>query len=270
MNAIPAETAAKLESDHTASRKGAPTIRMDLIPRDERRRHWTTGQKQTIAAQSLDRARLQPTRPPARHQRRSALFVAISLESRPARCRDRRLQPHGPDRRPRAAHARDRDPGQVDVVRRFGNKVWFGDPTRPDLLRAPCAEQAKRPIVAPDDRDAVLRTVEVARPNVPNLKVFARARNRRHAHLLMDRTVDGLVRDTFHSSPGLAEDSLIALGIPAEDAAHSVALFRDHDERNSIEAQAIYRDEKQLIQSTQQVAEELTSLFEADRRGDTR
>ena len=114
------------------------------------------------------------------------------------------------------------------------------------------------------------RTVEVARPNVPNLQVFARARNRRHAHLLMDRTVDGLVRDTFHSSPGLAEDSLVALGIPAEDAAHSVALFRDHDERNSIEAQAIYRDEKQLIQSTRQAAEELTSLFEADRRGEAR
>ena len=194
--------------------------------------------------------------------------MAISLESRPARCRDRRLRPHGPDRRPRAAHARERDPGQVDVVRRFGNKVCFGDPTRPALLRAACAEQAKLPIVAPDDRDAALRTVQVAPRKVPNLKVFARARNRRHAHLPMDRTVDGLVRDTFHSSPGLAEDSLVALRIPAEDAAHSVALFLDHDVRNSIEAQAIYRDEKQLIQSTQQVAEALTSLFGTDRRGE--
>ncbi|HBK07159.1 MAG TPA: glutathione-regulated potassium-efflux system protein KefB [Acetobacteraceae bacterium] len=166
--------------------------------------------------------------------------------------------------------ALERDPGQVDVVRRFGNKVYFGDPTRPDLLRAAGAEQAKLLIVVLDDMDAVLRTVEVARRNFPNLKVFARARNRRHAHLLMDRNVDGLVRDTFHSSLRLAEDSLVALGIPAEDAAHSVELFREHDERNLIEAHAIYRDEKQLIQSSQQAAEELTSLFEADRRGEAR
>src|SRR3954469_16285393 len=49
----PAETAASTESAHTTSRKSAPTLRMDLIPRGERRRRWTTEQKQTIAAQSL-------------------------------------------------------------------------------------------------------------------------------------------------------------------------------------------------------------------------
>lgn len=166
--------------------------------------------------------------------------------------------------------ALERDPGQVDVVRRFGNKVYFGDPTRPDLLRAAGAEQAKLLLVVLDDMEAVLRTVEVARRNFPNLKILARARNRRHAHLLMDRHVDGLVRDTFHSSLRLAKDSLVALGIPAKDAAHSVELFREHDERNLVEAHAIYRDEKQLIQSAQQAAEELTSLFEADRRGEER
>src|ERR1700690_4025549 len=52
-DAIPAETAATSESAHTTSRKSAPTLRMDLIPRGERRRRWTTEQKQTIAAQSL-------------------------------------------------------------------------------------------------------------------------------------------------------------------------------------------------------------------------
>jgi transposase len=49
----PAEATASTESAHTTSRKSAPTLRMDLIPRGERRRRWTTEQKQTIAAQSL-------------------------------------------------------------------------------------------------------------------------------------------------------------------------------------------------------------------------
>jgi monovalent cation:proton antiporter-2 (CPA2) family protein len=163
--------------------------------------------------------------------------------------------------------ALERDPGQVDVVRRFGNKVYFGDPTRAELLRSAGAEQAMLLIVALDHPEDVLRVVEVAKRTFPQLKIFARARNRRHAFLLMDRAVDGLVRETFYSSLKMAGDVLEALGIQPEDAARSVALFREHDERNLLEAHAIYRDEKQLIQSVQQATEELTALFEADQQG---
>ncbi|HYZ21401.1 MAG TPA: monovalent cation:proton antiporter-2 (CPA2) family protein [Rhodopila sp.] len=158
------------------------------------------------------------------------------------------------------------DPGQLEVVRRFGNKVYFGDPTRPDLLRAAGAGSAKLLIVALDNMEDVLRVVDVARLNFPQLRIMARARNRRHAYLLMDRKVDGLVRDTFYSSLEMAKGALTMLGVPAKEAARSVALFRDHDERALREAHAVYKDEKQLIQSTQQAAEELAGLFEADRR----
>jgi voltage-gated potassium channel Kch len=166
--------------------------------------------------------------------------------------------------------ALERDPGQVDVVRRFGNKVYFGDPTRVELLRAAGAEQAKLMIVVLNNPEDVLRIVEVTKRNFPQLKILARARNRRHAYLLMDRGVDGLVRETFHSSLQLAGEALEALGIPPEEAARSVALFRDQDERNLRETHAIYRDEKQLIQSVQQATDELTTLFEADQQSNPR
>jgi monovalent cation:proton antiporter-2 (CPA2) family protein len=162
--------------------------------------------------------------------------------------------------------ALERDPGQVDVVRRFGYKVYFGDPTRTDLLRAAGADDAKLLIVVQDNMADVLRIVEVAKQSFPHLKIIARARNRRHAYLLMDRGVDGLVRETFYSSLKMAEDSLMALGISREEAARSVALFRAHDERNLLETHAIYRDEKQLIQSIQQATDELMALFEADQK----
>ena len=161
--------------------------------------------------------------------------------------------------------ALERDPGQVDVVRRFGNKVYFGDPTRLDVLRAAGADRATLLVVVLDRMEDVLRTVEVAKRNFPHLKILSRARNRRHAHLLMDRGVDGLVRDTFHSSLKLAELSLTALGIETEAAARAVKLFQDHDEHALLAAHAIYGDEQQLIQNTQQAAEELAGLFEADR-----
>ncbi len=159
----------------------------------------------------------------------------------------------------------ERDAGQVDVIRRFGGKVYYGDAARPDVLRAAGADHAKLLIVALDDVEHNLRTVETAKRNYPGLKVLARARNRHHAHLLMDRDVDGLVRDTFHSSLRLAELSLTAMGVEPEAASRAITLFRDHDEANLLAVHAIYRDEAQMIQSTQQAAEELTALFEADR-----
>src|SRR6202012_4713211 len=118
--------------------------------------------------------------------------------------------------------ALERDPGQVDVLRRFGTKVYFGDPTRSDLLRAAGAEQAQLLIVALDHMQDSLRVVEIAKRNFPQLKILVRVRNRRHAYLMMDRAVDGLVRETFYSSLKLAEESLLALGISPEDAARSV------------------------------------------------
>ncbi len=161
--------------------------------------------------------------------------------------------------------ALERDPGQVDVVRRFGNKVYFGDPTRAEVLRAAGAAEAKLLVVLLDDMEAVLRTVDVARRNFPQLKILARARNRRHAHLLMDRGVDGLVRETFHSSLVLAEQALTSLGIDADAASRAVALFRDHDEKTLVSSHADYRDEQKAIQTAQDAAAELESLFEADR-----
>ena len=161
--------------------------------------------------------------------------------------------------------ALERNPGQVEVVRRFGTKVYFGDPTRPDVLRAAGAEQAKLLVVTLDNPPDVLSTVEMVKRNFPNLAILARARNRWYAHLLLDRDVDGLVRETFYSSLQLARQALTILGIDETAAERGVALFRDHDEKNLRETHAIYRDEQQLIQSQQQATDELAGLFEADR-----
>jgi voltage-gated potassium channel Kch len=161
--------------------------------------------------------------------------------------------------------ALERDPGQVEVVRRFGMKVYFGDPTRADMLRAAGAEQAKLLVVALDDPPAVLRIVDVAKRNFPKLAILARARNRWYAHLLMDRDVDGLVRETFLSSLQLARAALTTLGISEEEAEHAVTVFRDRDEQTLLETHAVYRDEEQVLQSQQQATEELASLFEADK-----
>jgi CPA2 family monovalent cation:H+ antiporter-2/glutathione-regulated potassium-efflux system protein KefB len=160
--------------------------------------------------------------------------------------------------------ALEKDSAQVEVVRRFGTKVFFGNPGRADVLRAAGAETAKVLVIALDDMDESLTVAQMARRQFRNLKIYARARNRRHAHALMGLGLDGIIRETFFSSLNLTEMVLSALDVPAAQAHRAIELFREHDEQQLVETQEIAGDEQKLIQSTQQSAQELMELFEAD------
>ncbi len=156
---------------------------------------------------------------------------------------------------------------QADFVRKFGNRIYFGDASRLDLLRAARADIAEIFVLAIDDVDASVRTAEVVRRHYPHLKIYARARNRAHAYRLMDAGVDKLVRETFLSGVELARDILIGLGHGPAEADAAVTRFRRHDEELLARQHAIYQHEAQLIASTREGADELERLFEQDPGG---
>jgi monovalent cation:proton antiporter-2 (CPA2) family protein len=160
--------------------------------------------------------------------------------------------------------ALDKDAEQIDLVRRFGTKAYYGDPARLDVLRAAGAAEAKAIVVALADVAESLKVVEHAKRHFPNATILARARNRRHAHLLMDYGVTHIVRETFYSSLRLSEELLVELGVAPEDAERTIRLFQEHDERMLTTQHGIYRDEKQMIQTTKQALVELRGLLEAD------
>jgi glutathione-regulated potassium-efflux system protein KefB len=155
---------------------------------------------------------------------------------------------------------------QVDFSRRFGSTIFYGDPSRPELLRAARADRAEVFVLAHDDPEASVRTARVVRRLYPHLKLLARARNRQHVFKLMDLGVDFLVRETFHSSLRLSAEALKALGVPDPVAEERVERFREHDERLMADQYLVHDDESALIQSTQEARAELATLFEADRR----
>jgi len=160
--------------------------------------------------------------------------------------------------------ALDKNQEQVDVVRRFGSKVFFGDPSREEVMRAAGAEAAKVLVIALDDMDASMKTAQMVKRKFPHLKVIARARNRHHVHLLMAAGVEQIIRETFLSSLKLTALTLEALDISPERAERVVALFAEHDEQILQQTYAVAEDESQLIQTTQQAAQELRDLFESD------
>jgi monovalent cation:proton antiporter-2 (CPA2) family protein len=153
---------------------------------------------------------------------------------------------------------------QVDFVRKFGNKIYFGDASRLDLLRAARADLAEVFVLAIDDIEASIKTAQMVRKHYPHLKIYARARNRIHAYRLMDLGVDRQIRETFLSSIELARDVLMAVGHTEAEANEAVRRFREHDEALLERQHKIYHDEAQLIAAARQGAEELERLFEED------
>lgn len=153
---------------------------------------------------------------------------------------------------------------QVDVVRRFGSKVYFGDARRVDLLRAAGAEQARFFVLAIEDIEVSVEIAKLVRQHFPHLKILARVRNRFHAHQLMDLGITNPVRDTLHSSLSLTRDLLQELGFDSEKAKQITATFLEHDERILKQQSAYHRDEKQLIQTAREAANELAILLQRD------
>jgi voltage-gated potassium channel Kch len=153
---------------------------------------------------------------------------------------------------------------QVDFLRRFGNQIFYGDASRLELLRAAHAENAEVFVLAIDDVEASVRTAELVRKHFPHLKIFARARNRQHAFRLLDLGVPYNIRETLGSSLEMSVEVLQALGMSKLRAIETVQRFRVHDEQSLLRQQAIKDDEKKLIQTGRESAEQLLHLFETD------
>jgi glutathione-regulated potassium-efflux system ancillary protein KefC/glutathione-regulated potassium-efflux system protein KefB len=154
---------------------------------------------------------------------------------------------------------------QIDVVRRFGNnKAYYGDASRLEVLRAAKAQDAKIFVLAIDDIEASVHTAETVKKHFPDLKIYARVRNRFHAHRLMDIGVDYLIRETLGSALELAENVLLQTGMSSWEAGDTIRTFRSHDEQTMLRQHAVYHDESQLIQTTREAAQELQDIMESD------
>lgn len=153
---------------------------------------------------------------------------------------------------------------QVDFVRRFGSKIYFGDATRLDLLLSAKTGEAGLFVLAIDDVEASLKTAALVRQHFPDLPILARARNRTHYFQLRDLGIEMIYRETFLTSIAVAHQALLKLGFTAAAAERAVTLFREHDEELIEQQHAVHHDEAQLIQNARLATEQLKSLFEAD------
>jgi glutathione-regulated potassium-efflux system ancillary protein KefC/glutathione-regulated potassium-efflux system protein KefB len=151
---------------------------------------------------------------------------------------------------------------QVDFVRKFGNEIYYGDPSHLDLLYAAKVDQAKLFVLCIDDIEASIKTAAIVRKYFPHVPIYARARNRFHAYKLMDLGVKMLMRETLLSSIELGAGVLRELGLSDEEVDRTATLFRDFDQKSLLQQHAVYQDEEKLMATAKQAADDLKNLFE--------
>jgi glutathione-regulated potassium-efflux system ancillary protein KefC/glutathione-regulated potassium-efflux system protein KefB len=120
---------------------------------------------------------------------------------------------------------------QIDLLRRFGWRVHYGDASRLDLLRSAGAEKAKLLVVAIDDTDKAVELVQAARQAFPKLQILARAYDRRHVYELVKTPGVETERETFEGALNLGRRALIKLGVSERRASRAAAIFRESDNR---------------------------------------
>ena len=113
----------------------------------------------------------------------------------------------------------DNDPEMIRAAGRFGFKVYYGDGTRLDVLRAAGAENAKLIAITTDKSDTTNRVVDLIKSEFPLAKVYARSFDRRHTLELLGRNVDYQIRETYESAIAFGRASLEELGLSPERTA---------------------------------------------------
>lgn len=159
----------------------------------------------------------------------------------------------------------DHDPDQIEFLRQYGFKIFYGDATRVDLLEAAGAGEAKILIVAIEDMDDNLALIDKVRQRWPELRIYARARHVSHVYQLKDRGVETYEREMFEGSMMLGRRVLEGLGFDPVDA-RSVALrFRRHNIQAIDRFYPYYKDQKKLVSLARQARDELEEMFRQDR-----
>jgi len=160
----------------------------------------------------------------------------------------------------------EQNPGQIELLRRFGWKVFYGDASRLDLLRVAGAEQAKLIVLAIDEREKMLHMIDLVHKHFPHLKILARAIDRRHAFELIRRDVDVVERETFGSALEMGVEALKLLGFRSYKAHRAAQTFKHHDEQALVEMAQVMGDETVLVARSRQLAQDLEQLLRSDDR----
>lgn len=162
----------------------------------------------------------------------------------------------------------ERDPSQIQFLRKFGYKVYYGDATQLDLLRSAGADNAEALIICTDDPSEVIEVVTLCQQHFPRLKLMARARSRVEAHQLLSYGVECFSRETFEGALDLGRQALISLGMHPYKANRAQAHFRKIDSQALRDLLPQHSEDVNLASRQKEARKELEDIFDREMRGE--
>ncbi len=161
----------------------------------------------------------------------------------------------------------DHDSDRVELLRKLGLTVYFGDATRVEVLRAAGAEQAGILVLALDNPEAQLHLVRLAQEHFPQATIVARAGGWVHAHELMEAGVDHVFRESLDSAMRMGAETLRLLGLRGNRAYRLSRQFRRRDEAMLRDLLAHRHDQEYLSRAREHI-QDLESLMQAEQTDD--
>ncbi len=160
----------------------------------------------------------------------------------------------------------DHDAEQVEALRKFGWRAFYGDATRLDLMRTAGGAEAQLLVIAIDDMEQSVELVKMAKENFPALTIVARARNVQHYYELFELGVEFIERETFDSAIMSARTALEHLGWQPHQARNLAMRFRRHNVAQLRQMAPHRKDEARLIAAARQGRQQLEELFALERQ----
>ncbi len=164
--------------------------------------------------------------------------------------------------------ALDKDAEHIEFVKQFGNKVFFGDATRIDLLKKSGIEEARVLLVAIDSAEQINQMVTLVKKEFPHIKIIARARDRMHATDLAKQGVELYVREVFNGGLKACESVLTAYGYTEGQSKRMTEIFAEHDDKM---LKKVIHDDLAfdgLVTAANKGRAELQEIFERDKQSD--
>ena len=160
----------------------------------------------------------------------------------------------------------DHDPDQIELLRKFGTKVFYGDATRLDLLHAAGAGEARLLVNAIDDVEDSLKLTDLVREHFPQLRIVARARNVTHYVELRKRGIDMVERETFESALLAGRHALEVMGFDRFRARDMANIFRRHNVNITEAMIPHFEDDERMVSAAKAGRDELEEQFAKDRQ----
>ncbi|EOT7379289.1 TPA: glutathione-regulated potassium-efflux system protein KefB [Enterobacter cloacae] len=163
----------------------------------------------------------------------------------------------------------ERDISAVNLMRKYGYKVYYGDATQLELLRSAGADAAESIVITCNDPEDTMKLVELCQQHFPHLHILARARGRVEAHELLQAGVKHFSRETFSSALELGRKALISLGMHPHQAQRAQMHFRRLDMRMLRELMPVHTDTAQ-ISRVREARRELEEIFQREMQQERR